>query len=466
MKINVSSEIIKLAEIFEKNGEDLYLVGGYVRDSILGRISTLHNDIDLCSACKPEKVVRILKDTDFSVDDSNSKLGIIIITGQERYEYATFRRENYNNNGEHNPTGIEFVKSITDDAKRRDFTINAVYYNILGDQIEDPVLGLEDLQKQLIRCVSGAQESFMQDSERILRMIRLACSLNFDIEQKTLIAAYTAYNGVSNLSKDRIRREFDRMLVCDTYYPTVDTKYAHAKCMLLIGELNLWQFILPAVEQLQLSTIRDEKNEEIYSHIINTLAVCEPNARLSCLLHDVGKLYTKTQKNNFNFSGDWADIIIEKNLGIEGLYYPKKTIEQTKRIVAALDYDKHGLEFKSSVRKFIRKNIDIFSEICNLKDAIALENTEFTTKSKIAAKWRRIYKRMLDNNTPFTLAELNVKGGDIIEAIPEIKVTQVNKLLNYLLDYCLAHPIANSKDTLIVIAKKQVLKNAEIYFEK
>lgn len=466
MKINVSNEVIELAEIFEKNGEDLYMVGGYVRDSILGRISTLHNDIDLCAACKPDKVVKMLKNTKFSVDDSNAKFGIVIITGQERYEYATFRRENYNNNGEHNPTGIEFVKNIVDDAKRRDFTINAVYYNILDDQIEDPVLGLEDLQKQVIRCITGAQDSFMQDSERILRMIRLACSLNFEIDEKTLIAASTAYNGVSNLSKDRIRREFDRMLVCDTYYPSAETKYAHAKCMLLIGELNLWQFILPAVQQLQESTIRDEKNEEIYSHIINTLAVCEPSARLSCLLHDVGKLYTKTQKNNFNFSGDWASIIIEKNLGLEGLYYSKKTIEQTKRIVAALDFDKHGLELHGSVRKFIRQNVDIFNEICYLKDAIALENTDFSTKSKVAAKWRKIYKRMLANDTPLTLADLNIKGGDIIENIPKIKVSQISKLLNYLLDYCLSHPAANNKDTLIFVAQKRALKNAEVYLEK
>ncbi len=466
MKINISEELKSLAEIFERNGETLYVVGGYVRDSLLNLKINKFNDIDLCSSCKPEKVAKILNGTSFATDESLAKYGTVIITGKKRYEYTTFRKENYNNNGEHNPVTIEFVKKVETDSQRRDFSINAIYYNITEDEILDPEHGVSDLKKKLLVCIGKASERFKEDSERILRMIRLACSLNLEIEQKTLLAAYESAAGVSKISKQRLRAELDRMIVCDKYYPNYDSsKYAHAKCMLLIGELNLWPYIMPALEEIKKSSIKDEKGENLYSHVINTFSVCAPNSRLACLLHDVGKLYTKTKKNNFNFSVDWANIIIEKNLGIEGLCYSKKTIEQTKRIVSNLDFDKHGIELKINVKKFIRENLDIFDQICDLKDAIALENTDFTRKSKIAARWKNIYKNMKAQNTPLNLSELDINGSDIIDIVPEIKLDQIGNILNYLLDYCLRHPSANNKNFLLELAKKKILKNPSKYFE-
>ncbi len=465
MYITVPEEIKELSDIFTKNGEVLYIVGGFVRDNIIENISKEHNDTDLCSAVKPEKLVNMLSGTKFTTDDTNKMYGTVIINGTKRYEHTTFRRENYNLNGEHNPTGVEFIKDIREDALRRDFTINAIYYRVDNGDIIDPVSGIEHLKNKLIITPANANTSFKEDSERILRMIRFSCSLNFKIDDKTLIAASENYRGVSVLSKQRIRSEFNKMLECDTYYNDKNSKYAHAKCMLLLGELDLWQYILPAIDEIFKSNITDEKGELLYSHIINTLSVCDKSCRLACLLHDVGKVYTKSINNNFKYSLDWSQIIIEKNLGQDGLKYSKNIIEETKKIVSALDYDKYGLLPKRNLKQFIRANIDIFDKICYLKDAIALENTNYSQKSKIAKRWKKQYQQIKSLSTPLSLSELNITGDDIIDTVPEINVVYIGEILNKLLDTCLYHPRLNNKNYLISYAKKLILKNPNKYLE-
>lgn len=464
--INVSDELQELSDIFARNGEKLYVVGGFVRDQIMGLVSAEHNDIDLASACKPAKVVKILSKAGYETDDRNSEYGTVIIKGQKRYEYTTFRRDNYNMNGEHNPTGVEFVKDIKEDALRRDFTINAIYYDIDRKEIVDPVYGQEDIKNKLIKCPGSAEISFKEDAERILRLIRFINTFNYETTERTLDAVLEYRKGIGNLSKNRIRAEFDKMLVCDTYYPqNKESKYAHAKCLLMIDQLGLWQYILPAIGEISNMNIHDDKGEVIYNHLINTVSICAPEVRLACLLHDVGKVYTKSHTNSFNFSKEWADIIIEDNLGQEGLLYPKETIEKIKRIVAALDFDRHGFESKKAVRRFIVNNWNDFDEICMLKDAISLENTDYTKKSVIAQRWQVIKRKMEKFQTPISIKELNIDGNDIIDAVPSIRLEKINKLQNKLLDYCLDHPKCNDKQTLKTLAYKFANKNPEEYYD-
>lgn len=466
MYINIPDELKILAEIFDHNGEELFVVGGYVRDALLEAKSTRKYDIDLCSACKPNKVVKMLKNSAFEIDDSNAELGSLIIKGKNRYEYTTFRRENYSLNGEHNPIGVEFVKDINQDALRRDFTINAIYYNINTGEIVDPLDGVKDLNSCIIKTTINSDDCFAQDSERILRMIRFACTFAFQIEEKTFESALKFSSGVKNLSKIRLRAELDKMMLCDTFYPArKQSQYAHAKCIILVGKIDLWEYILPALNQIQKSNIKDEKGEDLYEHIIKTFSVCDPSIRLACLLHDVGKMYTKTNKNNFDFSTDWANVIIDKNLGIEGLYYPKKSIEEIKHIISLLDWDKYGLESKRNIKLFIRKNLKVFDKLCYLKDAIALENTNFTQISKIALRWKKEYEKINKLKIPMTLSELAINGNDILNCIPEINTEKIGTLLNCMLDKCLVKPKLNEKEILLQKIKKMVIKNPNVYFE-
>lgn len=464
MYIYISEELRDLSNIFENNGEQLFIVGGYVRDSIMRDFGQVKNDIDLCSACRPQKVAKILSGTKFGVDLSNAQFGTVIISGEKKYEYTTFRRENYNLNGEHNPTGVEFIKDINQDARRRDFTINAIYYNISKDQIVDPVGGIDDLQNRILKTPVNSFDSFKSDSERILRMIRFACVFNFEIAEDVLNNAVELSNGVANLSKTRLRNEFDKMLECDTHYPNrKESAYAHARCMILLGQLDLFKIILPALDDIKNSNLKDEKGEFLYEHIIKTMSICPPQIRLCCLLHDVGKVYSKTTASTFEFNKDWSDIIIESNLGIDGLGYPKSKVSEIKQIVRNLDFDKRGYASKKKVRFFIRENFNIFENLCILKDAIALENTDFTSISKIALRWRGVYNKMLLTKTPIKLSQLMVDGDDIKNAIPSIKNEKIGEILNSLLDLCLLNPVMNETDILINHAKKIATRRPKIY---
>ena len=466
MVIKVSEELTELAKLFNKNGENLYIVGGFVRDAILGLKSTQKNDIDLCSACRPDKLVKILKDSNFTYEDRDVKYGTIIINGKNRYEHTTFRTENYNLNGEHNPTGVEFVKDINLDARRRDFTINAIYYDILKEEIIDPVLGTEDLKNGIIKTPDNSNKSLKEDSERILRLIRFASTFNFLIDEKVAISAMKLASGVKNLSKHRIKKEFEKMLLCDQFYPDrKESKYAHAKCLILVGKFDLWQYILPIVDKIQKSELKDNKAQNLYLHIINCVAMCEPDARLACLLHDAGKAYTKLNGKNFNFSKDWTKVIIEKELGIDGLLYSKNQIAEIVNVVNALDFDKYGFAKKSTVKKYIANNFGYFDKICKVKDCIALENTNFTQKSKIAKRWRNIYNSMIQSKTPISVQELDIGGDDILDVIKDINHKHIGELLQKLLDMCIVRPELNVKHLLIEKVKKIVLKSPSLYLE-
>lgn len=464
MYIYVDDELRDLSNIFENHGEQLYIVGGYVRDSILRDFGKVNNDIDLCGACRPQKLAKILKGTKFKTDLSNAKLGTVIISGEKRYEYTTFRRENYNLNGEHNPTGVEFIKDINQDARRRDFTINAIYYNISKDELVDPVGGVEDLNNKIIKTPINSYDSFSADSERILRMIRFACTLGFEIEEEMLGNAINLSELVSSLSKTRLRNEFNKMIECDMHYPNrIESAFAHAKCMILLGQLDLFKIILPALADIQKSNLKDEKGEDLYQHIIKTFSICPPEVRLCCLVHDVGKVYAKSKYTTFEFNQDWADIIIESNLGIDGLGYPKSVVSEIKQIVKNLDFDRFGYKSKKKIKHFICENVNIFEKLCELKDAIALENTEFTHISKIAQRWKRIYDKMIADKTPLSISQLNIDGNDIISNFPSVKKEKIGEILNLLLEVCLNKSQCNEKDILLHKAKKIISKNPKVY---
>lgn len=466
MYINVSEEVEKLSEIFSKNNEKLYIVGGYIRDSIMEKFSMEHNDLDLCSSAKPEKIEKMLKDTEFTIDNTNAKYGTTIIFGKKRYEHTTFRRENYNLNGEHNPTGVEFIKDLKTDSLRRDFTINSIYFDIERRELVDPAGGIEDIKNKKIRCTNNPRRAFREDGERILRLVRFACTFNFDIEEKVIIEALENGSSIINLSKDRIRKELNKMLVCDTFYPNnKESEYAHAKCMIMLAQLDLWKYIFPAIDKLYNTQMTDDKDEQLFEHMVNVLSVCAPNSRLACMFHDVGKLYTKENNQNFEFNHDWADLIIEKNLGQEGLMYSKKEIENTKKIVKGLDFDKFGLARKSTIRRFIKDNYDVFYDICDLKDAISLENTKFNKKSSVIKRWKKVYNQMKEEGAPIDVDQLNIDGNEILKYIPNIRREKIGNLLNIILDFCLIHPTCNEKKYLINYAKKIAKKRELEYFE-
>lgn len=219
---------MKTRQLAKLLGGDVYVVGGFVRNSLLGREC---DDEDLCSALTLSELEKKLEGSEFSIKNKNKNLGTCrIVCATKSYDYATFRKETYEKG--HFPDCVEFVKTPEEDALRRDFTINAIYFNLKTGEIFDPFNGFEDLQDRKIRAIN--KDILKDDGVRILRMLRLVGEYGFGIESHTLKAAQSNIENIKDLSKSRIIEELRKLLVRAT------NKRA-AAAIKLYNKLGVWK---------------------------------------------------------------------------------------------------------------------------------------------------------------------------------------------------------------------------------
>lgn len=463
--IRVPAEVKRLANIFKEKKHKLYIVGGYVRDSYLKLKSTINDDIDLCSDVTPKELKKILENTEFEIKDLNSGLGVVAIFGKNRYEHATFRKEIYEDES-HNPVSVEFIKDLDEDARRRDFRINAIYYDICDDEFVDPLGGIADLKERKVTTVKVPKIVFNDDPERILRLIRFACSLGLDIpEEEYYYAKQNAYK-VQFMSKTRLKNEFEKLLIVDTIYPELlYTKDAHFRAMILLGELDVWKYIMPSIDKIKNSSITDHKGENLYEHILNCLKNASPEIRLAVLLHDVGKFKTMELNKNFFGSEDFVNVLVENNLGISGLGYSNKVISQVERMIKGYDYDKYCLKTKNTLKEYILKNNDIIKQIIEMKEVIKNEGRLKYVQDRSAARLKKIYNEMVKQNAPMELKQLAINGNDVINAVPRVKLENLDDLLDEILKRTCKSPEKNNREDLIDMVHKVINSNRNYYLD-
>jgi len=210
--IPISCELQELATLFYNKQKTIFIVGGYIRDYLVGK-NLEKSDIDICSNCKIEEVVEILEGSKFLIKNINHQFGTLKIISENNkiFEYTTFRKEKYDNKGKHYPINVEFIDDIKKDCLRRDFTCNAIYYDILNNKFIDYFYGIEDIKNKTIKTIRSPEIVFSEDSERILRMIRLAIDLNFNIDDKTYQAAKKCILSLKKISKKRFQNELNKI---------------------------------------------------------------------------------------------------------------------------------------------------------------------------------------------------------------------------------------------------------------
>ena len=208
-RMNLPEDIIMLFTLFKKHNKKLYIVGGAVRDALLGKIP---KDIDVVTDALPNEVENLLTAENIYNFPSGKNFGIIsAVINDETYEIATFRSDNYTDSADgRRPDSITFA-SMEDDAKRRDFTINALYYDIDEKKVIDLVGGVEDLKNKKIKPVGNAHDRFTEDRLRTLRALRFAHRFGSTLDKET-IDAIIHFKDLPGVSSERIRDEFIKSL--------------------------------------------------------------------------------------------------------------------------------------------------------------------------------------------------------------------------------------------------------------
>ena len=236
----------ELSQEFFKHGHDLFIVGGYIRDFLLGYEGS---DIDICSKATPEQVESLLKDVKgIEIAECSLLLGTIIIKYSGHvFEYTTFRYESYRRDGSHTPGRVNLGATINQDVLRRDFTCNALYYDIRNKNIVDFLGGINDIHNKILRTTREPCDVFSEDALRILRMCRICAETMFAPTEELMISAKSLSAQIINLSNERVVQEMNKLLNADKIYNTNNEKNT-SHGIKLIFESAASDILLPNVE--------------------------------------------------------------------------------------------------------------------------------------------------------------------------------------------------------------------------
>lgn len=420
----VSEELKRLSEIFTAK---LYIVGGATRDHLLGyKLS----DFDLSSSLTGEEVIELLKGTEFRVTPHSLKLGTLgIKVGKQVMEYTAFRKDSYGEKGVHSPTSVEFKVGIEQDAFRRDFTINAIYYDLTEGKFLDFTGGLKDLENRIVRTTREPKSVFEEDALRILRLVRIASKLGLDIEERTLFEAKRQSYLLKEIAVERIRDEFEKILIADTENSIAD---AQVRGLELLVEIGAMEYIVPELlESIGVKQPPKYHLYDVYNHILHTVKIAPMHLRLAALLHDVGKPRSIDEEGKMT-EHPYVGAQMAKEIMLR-LRYPHREIERVSRLVETHMYDLRCLMSDNSLRVFVLKNQDILSDLIELKMADHTAHGKKDGVSPSALNLARVFREMRENKVAFSLKELPV-GGDTLVAL-KVKPLERAKVLSSLLEH-------------------------------
>lgn len=422
-KLELPKSLIELSDLFKKNNEKLYIVGGFVRNALLGFCET---DIDICGRLRYDEIQKMLKNTIFSVKLINEKLSTVHIkskVSEEEFEYSTFRVESYNKGGNHTPTKIEFVDDIKKEYKRRDFTCNAIYYDIQAQKIVDYCDGVRDVLEHTIKTVDAPTTTFDDDGLRILRMVRFASELDFDIDEDTFLVAKQKISNLKDISQERFNKEFFSILFSDFKYDSIKNPSAPTRAIKMLCELEAFSYIF---REIAFDMSMKKINENLKLNWLVYFGQAPSIHRLSVFVYDFLKaLKLDITKNN-----------IEKVLGQNGLMVSKNEIKLQSAVLTAVEEIKSLKE--NDIKLFIQKNHLNITRIIDLSRIFGFGD-EIKTTLNI----------MICDKVPMEIKDLAINGYDIMNNFPQIEKSHYSSIFEDILTKCCFMPEINEKQRLL-----------------
>ncbi len=440
--IKIPSDVKNVMNILTSAGHKAYVVGGCVRDSIMGREP---NDWDVTTSATPDRIKELF--SSFRTVDTGIQHGtVLIVSGKTPVETTTFRVDGEYKDNRH-PESVSFTSDIKDDLARRDFTINAMAYNET-DGLIDPFGGADDIKNKIIRCVGDADTRFGEDALRIMRAVRFSSILGFSIEENTSQSILKNENLLSGIAAERISNELIKLLCGENVFSVLE-KY-RSVIGVFMPELKL-EFDFPQYGK--------KHGYDVWMHTVHTVNNIDndPILRLTMLLHDCGKVATHAIDENGNSTfRNHAAVggVIAENI-LRRLKFSKNYISTVSFLVSV--HDKEVPETREEVKKYIR--------LLGEENYIRLMKIRRADKSGLAKGYRDITDKLLfaystfddvmNSNEPYSLPQLAVNGNDIKKYV---NGNEIGNTLDYLLDIVTADPTKNTKEQLLELVKRKKLK--------
>lgn len=443
MRFSTPTEVSAVSKGLREAGFEAYLVGGCVRDLIIGKEP---KDWDVTTNATPEQIQAIFPDSFYEnefgtvgvkTSSESAALAIIEVTPYRKESTYSDRRR---------PDAVEFGASLLEDLARRDFTVNAIAYDESKDEVVDPYEGLKDIKDKVLRTVGNASDRFNEDALRMLRAIRLIAQLDFGIDSATAAAIYENNQHLKQVSRERVRDEFVRIL--ETRNPM--------GALVLANQLGVLQFMAPDL----LRGIGVEQNQahiyDVYEHNLRTLQhAADKNfsltVRIAALFHDISKPETRhwsNEKKEWTFHGhDVVGSRVTKK-ALEELRFSREMIDRVSSLVRwHMFFSDPDVITLSAVRRMItnvgKENIH---DLLNLRlcDRIG------TGRPKEQPFRLRKYMAMVDQalRDPISVSMLNIDGQILMEKFHMKPGPRIGNTLNALLEEVLDDSAKNTKDYL------------------
>ncbi|NLV88673.1 MAG: CCA tRNA nucleotidyltransferase [Tissierellia bacterium] len=442
MEFSIPAYVERVLNRLEENGFSAYIVGGSVRDMLLGKTPS---DYDVATDALPEEIEEVFGE--YKTIEVGKKFGTIVVVQEEgNIEVTTFRQDGEYLDGRR-PEQVFFSKNLKDDLSRRDFTINAMAYN-KNTGIIDYFNGAEDLKNSIIKTVGSPEDRFKEDYLRIIRAVRFATQLGFSIEENTFNACKLYSKFLSNISMERIQEEFFKILLAKK--PSIGIR--------LLKDIGALEVFLPELMDA-VGFIQHNPHHEmdVFEHTMCVIDRVEPilHLRLAALFHDIGKPHTLTidEKGIGHFYG-------HDKLGAKMAKTILKKLKASNEIVekVSLLIDRHMTQHANLKAKGLKRLLDRMGEeeiftLLKLQKADRSCSNRDAKIDDLIEREEKI-KEILDKKEPYSKKHLAIKGDDLIK-LGYNEGKRIGEILDYLLKRVLENPDLNEKEKLIQIAKEQ-----------
>lgn len=477
IKVEMPAHILAIMEKLNKAGYEVFVVGGCVRDLLLG---TKPRDWDVATNAKPEEVQKIFPDSVY--ENEFGTVGIKIRRGElengegklekgdcfEVVEVTTYRIESKYSDKRH-PDNVQFAKTLKEDLSRRDFTINALAMKMInwtdmrsvrpdifsGEERELEVIdyfsGQKDLKNKLIRAVGDANERFLEDALRMMRAIRFSVTLGFAIEEKTFSAIKKNAENLKHISLERVRDEFVKIILSPV----------PARGIERLQEAGILKIILPEIESgvgvMQSRHHYHGPYNTVYRHLVASLEKCPSEkleVRLAALLHDVGKPKAKRGEgeNATFYNHEYIGERMTKNI-LERLRFSRRVIDKVTLLVRNhmfyYNVDEVG---EAGVRRVVQKvGLENISDLIDVRISDRLGSG---VPKAVPYKLRH-FQFMVEkvSHDPISVKQLKLNGNDLIKELGVEPGPKIGAILAVLLSMVIDDPSLNEKEQLLKLAK-------------